>query len=92
MLYAKPVPPGFWSLTIYLGIELGKPWSSEGVRPMYLEEMKRAVETYGATMNQSKFLVGERINGWVIFLRRHRRRRRRRIQQRLQLRVVQPVR
>jgi DNA sulfur modification protein DndE len=51
----------------YLGIELGKPWSSEGVRPMYLEEMKKAVEAYGATMNQSKFLVGERVNGWVIF-------------------------
>ncbi|MBV8521340.1 MAG: DUF1254 domain-containing protein [Acetobacteraceae bacterium] len=51
----------------YLGIELGKPWSSEGVQPTYLEEMKKAVESFGATMMQSQFLVAKRAEGWVIY-------------------------
>jgi hypothetical protein len=66
-------PPPDWEIKAvlpqfkYLGVELGKPWSSKGVQPMYLEEMKKAVESFGATMSQSQLLVAERANGWIIF-------------------------
>ncbi len=51
----------------YLGIELGKPWTGQGVNPVFLEEMKRASEAIGPLMNKALPLMGGTIaNGWVI--------------------------
>jgi hypothetical protein len=50
----------------YLGIEFGKPWSPQGVNPVFLEEMKRAVQGFGPMMNNSTPLVGTLKNGWAI--------------------------
>jgi len=50
----------------YLGIELGKPWSPEGVNPVFLAEMKKAVQEFGPMMNMSTPLIGTLKNGWAI--------------------------
>ena len=50
----------------YLGIEFGKPWSAEGVNPIYLAEMKKVAQDIGPMVVESMPLVGRLKNGWII--------------------------
>jgi hypothetical protein len=50
----------------YLGIELGKPWNSQAVNPVFLDAMKKAAQEIGPILNDSIPLLGKVANGWLI--------------------------
>jgi hypothetical protein len=50
----------------YLGIELGKQWKREDVKPLVLEEMKKAAANVGAMSIGIMPLAGKLANGWGI--------------------------
>lgn len=50
----------------YLGIKLGEQWQRKNVDPLVVEQMNRAAEEIGPTMNNSLPLGGGLAKGWVI--------------------------
>jgi hypothetical protein len=50
----------------YLGIEFGKPWTRQSVKPLVLEQMKMASGQIGKMMIDSIVLGGRLADGWVI--------------------------
>jgi hypothetical protein len=53
-----------------MGVELGKPWNSTAVNPVFLEAMKKTSQEIGPILNDSILLLGKVANGWLIPLPR----------------------
>jgi hypothetical protein len=50
----------------YLGIKLGEQWQRQNVDPLVVQQMKRAAEEIGPTLNNSLPLGGGLAKGWVL--------------------------